>query len=59
MDIEEMIGMDNGHRRCCDQWTLKNMLNDAYTRISTNVPDASFDTSPEFLFEQVFQSSCS
>ena len=36
------------------QWTLKNMLNidDAYTRISTIVPDANLDTYPEFLFEQ-------
>ena len=47
-----MIYMDNGHRRCCGQWTLKNMLNDAYTRISTIVPDTYLDTDPEFLIEQ-------
>jgi len=36
------------------QWALKNMLNidDAYTRISTIVPNAYLDTYPEFLFEQ-------
>ena len=52
--LKTWLGMDNGHRRCFGQWTLKNMLNidDTYTRISTIVPDASFDTSPEFLFEQ-------
>jgi len=36
------------------QWTLKNMLNidDTHTRISTIVPDANLDTSPEILIEQ-------
>ena len=36
------------------QWTLKYMLNigDAYTRISTIVPDTYLDTYPEFLIEQ-------
>jgi len=40
-----------------DQWTLKNMLNidDAYTRISTIVPDTYLDTYPEFLIEQWFE----
>ena len=54
MDIEDMVNMDNGHRRCFGQWTLKNMLNigDAYTRISTIVPDTYLDTYPEFLSEQ-------
>ena len=39
------------------QWTLKNVLNvgDAYTRISTIVPDTHFDTDPEFLIEQSFE----
>ena len=39
------------------QWTLKNMLNidDAYTRISTIVPDTYLDTYPEFLIEQWFE----
>ena len=57
MDIEEMVGMDNGHRRCYGQWTLKNMLNvdDTYTRISTIVPNAYPDTYPEFLIEQWFE----
>jgi len=37
------------------QWTLKNILNivDAYTRISTIVPDTNLDTYPEFLFDSV------
>ena len=37
------------------QWTLKNTLNidDAYTRISTIVPDTHLDTDPEFLIEQL------
>ena len=39
--IPTIIYSDNGHRRCCGQWTLKNMLSvgDAYTRISTIIPD--------------------
>ena len=38
------------------QWTLKNIWNidDAYTRISTIVPNAYPDTYPEFLIEQWF-----
>ena len=55
--LKTWLGMDNGHRRCCGQWTLKNILNigDAYTRISTIVPDAHLDTYPEFLIEQWFE----
>ena len=54
MDIEDMINMDNGLRTYFGQWTLKNMLNvdNAYTRISTIVPDTYLDTYPEFLIEQ-------
>ena len=39
------------------QWALKNMLNidDAYTRISTIVPDTYLDTDPKFLIEQWFE----
>jgi len=41
------------------QWTLKNIWNidDAYTRISTIIPDAHLDTNPEFLFEQCSRAS--
>ena len=59
MDSEDMVNIYNGHRRCCGQWTLKNMLSvgDTYTRISTIVPDTYLDTDPEFLIEQWFEVS--
>ena len=56
-----MINFDVGNgyidNNLFGQWTLKNMLNidDAYTRISTIVPDTYLDTDPEFLIEQWFE----
>ena len=49
MDIEDMAWYE--------QWTLKNVLyvDDAYTRISTIVPDTYLDTYPEFMIEQWFE----
>jgi len=54
MDIEDMAWYGQWTLKMFGQWTLKNMLNidDAYTRISTIVPDAYLDTYPEFLIEQ-------
>jgi len=54
MDIEDMAWYRQWTSKMFGQWTLKNMLNidDAYTRISTIVPDTNLDIYPEFLFEQ-------
>ena len=54
MDIEDMAWYGQWTSKMFGQWTLKNMLNivDAYTRISTIVPDTYLDAYPEFLFEQ-------
>ena len=56
MDIEDMGWYEQWTSKMFGQWTLKNMLNinDAYTRISTIVPDTYLDTYPEFLIEQWF-----
>ena len=57
MDIEDMAWYGQWTLKMFGQWTLKNMLNidDAYTRISTIVPDTYLDTHPEFLIEQWFE----
>ena len=57
MDIEDMAWYGQWTSKMFGQWTLKNMLNidDAYTRISTIVPDTYLDTYPEFLIEQWFE----
>jgi len=54
MDIEDMAWYGQWTSKMFGQWTLKIMLNfdDAYTRISTIVPDTYLDTYPEFLIEQ-------